>query len=247
MKEKVFLAAGVLCLAYYGVCGIYGNFKISALWIWAVAGLGSTALGLGWLGGIWAAMPFFVRAAARLAVLLFLAVFLLVQFRVASGFAAKGQADLDYLIVLGAAVKGREPGQALRYRIDAAARYLNENPGTVAIVSGGQGPGEEITEAECMERELLRLGVPPERIVQENRSKSTAENIRFSYELIEGVPSRVGILTNNFHVYRAVSIAKKQGGHAVCGIAAPYSGVVLPHYMVREFLTFVVDGVRGNL
>lgn len=98
-----------------------------------------------------------------------------------------------------------------------------------------------------MERELFRLGVPPERIVRENRSESTAENIRFSYELIEGGPFRVGILTNNFHVYRAVSIAKKQGGHTVCGVAAPYSGVVLPHYMVREFLTFVVDGVRGNL
>ena len=229
MKEKLFLAAGIICWCYYLVCGFYGGFKISVLWIWAVAGLGFTALGLGWLGGIWAAMPFFVRAAARLAVLLFLAVF------------------LDYLIVLGAAVKGREPGQALRYRIDAAARYLSENPGTVAIVSGGQGPGEEITEAECMERELFRLGVPPERIVRENRSESTAENIRFSYELIEGGPFRVGILTNNFHVYRAVSIAKKQGGHTVCGVAAPYSGVVLPHYMVREFLTFVVDGVRGNL
>lgn len=189
MKEKLFLAAGIICWCYYIVCGIYGGFKISVLWIWAAAGLGFIALGLGWLSGIWAVLPVFARAVTRLAALLFLAVFLLVQFRVASGFAAKGQPDLDYLIVLGAAVKGREPGQALRYRIDAAASYMSENPGTVAIVSGGKGPGEEITEAECMERELLRLGVPTERIIQENRSESTAENIRFSYELIEGGPA----------------------------------------------------------
>ncbi|MCD7909341.1 MAG: YdcF family protein, partial [Clostridium sp.] len=69
-------------------------------------------------------------------------------------------------VVLGAAVKGDTPGQALRGRIEAAARYLKENPRTTAIVSGGKGPGEDITEAECMERELVRLGVPPERIMR---------------------------------------------------------------------------------
>lgn len=53
MKEKLFLAAGIICWCYYLVCGFYGGFKISVLWIWAVAGLGFTALGLGWLGGIW--------------------------------------------------------------------------------------------------------------------------------------------------------------------------------------------------
>ena len=53
MKEKVFLAAGVLCLAYYGVCGIYGNFKISVLWIWLLTGLGFVAAGLGLYHGVW--------------------------------------------------------------------------------------------------------------------------------------------------------------------------------------------------
>ena len=96
-------------------------------------------------------------------------------------------------------------------------------------------------------RELLRLGIPPERIVQENRSRSTAENIRFSYELMSGQTARVGVLSNNFHIFRAVAIARKQGNHPVCGIAAPYSGVLLPHYMVREFMTLVVDKLRGNL
>ncbi len=247
MKEKVFLAAGVLCLAYYGVCGIYGNFKISVLWIWLLTGLGFVAAGLGLYHGVWTAAPAAARAAIRVLAVLFLCVFLLVEAAVISGLSAKGEPDLDYLVVLGAAVKGTEPGEALRLRIKAAARYLEANPRTVAIVSGGRGPGEEITEAECMERELLRLGIPPERIVQENRSRSTAENIRFSYELMSGQTARVGVLSNNFHIFRAVAIARKQGNHPVCGIAAPYSGVLLPHYMVREFMTLVVDKLRGNL
>lgn len=247
MREKIYLALGILSLVYYGVCGIYGNFKISVLWIWLVAGLGLAAAGLGWYRGIWAVAPALVRALIRVMLALFLAAFLLAEGAVISGLSAGGEPDLDYLVVLGAAVKGTEPGQALRYRIDAAARYLEENPRTVAIVSGGRGPGEEITEAECMERELLRLGVAPERIVQENRSVSTAENIRFSYELMADETARVGVLSNNFHIYRAVAIAKKQGSHPVCGIAAPYSGVLLPHYMVREFMTLVVDRLLGNL
>ena len=247
MKEKVFLAAGVLCLAYYGVCGIFGNFKISALWIWLLTGLGFVAAGLGLYHGVWTAAPAAARVSVRVLAVLFLCVFLLVEAAVISGLSAKGEPDLDYLVVLGAAVKGTEPGEALRLRIQAAARYLEANPRTVARVSGGRGTGEEITEAECMERELLRLGIPPERIVQENRSQSTAENIRFSYELMPGQTARVGILSNNFHIFRAVAIARKQGNYPVCGIAVPYSGVLLPHYMVREFMTLVVDKLRGNL
>ena len=247
MKEKVFLTAGVLCLAYYGVCGIFGNFKISALWIWLLTGLGFVAAGLGLYHGVWTAAPAAARVSVRVLAVLFLCVFLLVEAAVISGLSAKGEPDLDYLVVLGAAVKGTEPGEALRLRIQAAARYLEANPRTVAIVSGGRGTGEEITEAECMEWELLRLGIPPERIVQENRSQSTAENIRFSYELMPGQTARVGVLSNNFHIFRAVAIARKQGNYPVCGIAAPYSGVLLPHYIVREFMTLVVDKLRGNL
>ena len=247
MKEKLFLAVGILCLLYYVVCGLCGNFKISALWIWPVIGLGCAAAGLGWFQEIWAMVPAVIRISVRAAFVLSLAVFLLAESAVISGLSSQGERDLDYLVVLGAAVKGNTPGQALRGRIEAAARYLKENPRTTAIVSGGKGPGEDITEAECMERVLVRLGVPLERIVREDRSVSTAENIRFSYGLIGDDTARVGVLNSNFHVYRAVAIAKKRGGHAVCGIAVPYSGVLLPHYMVREFMTIVVDKLRGNM
>ena len=135
-------------MAYYGVCGIYGNFNMSVLWIWLLPGLGFVAAGLGLYHGVWTAAPAAARAAVRVLAVLFLCVFLLVEAAVISGLSAKGEPDLDYLVVLGAAVKGTEPGEALRLRIKAAARYLEANPRTVAIVSGGRGTGEQITEAE---------------------------------------------------------------------------------------------------
>ena len=247
VKEKILLALGIISLLYYIACGIVGGFKISALWVWLIAGVGFGAAGLGWLDGFWALLPGFLRAAAAVAAFLFLAAFVLVEGKVLSRMSAAGEADLDYIVVLGAAVKGTKPGQALRLRLERAHRYLEENPGTVAILSGGRGPGEEISEADCMERELVRMGISPDRIVKEDRSASTVENIRYSYGLIPEPSARVGILTNNFHLYRATAIAGKQGDYAVCGIAAPYTGILLPHSMVREFMTVVVDKLRGSM
>ena len=247
MKEKILLALGIISLLYYIVCGAVGGFKISVLWIWLAAGGFCAAAGLGWLDGLWALLPAAIRTALAAAFCLFMAAFLLVEGRVLSRMSAAGEANLDYIIVLGAAVKGTTPGHALSLRLERARSYLEENQGTVAIVSGGRGPGEEISEADCMERELIRMGISPDRIVKEDRSSSTVENIRYSYRLIPQPRARVGILTNNFHLYRAMAIAKNQGDHAVSGIAAPYTGILLPHYMVREFMTVVVDKLRGSM
>jgi hypothetical protein len=66
------------------------------------------------------------------------------------------QLHVDYIIILGARVKGEIPSLALQYRIDSAANYMKKNQETIAIVSGGQGPGEDITEAEATKRGLLK-------------------------------------------------------------------------------------------
>ena len=80
--------------------------------------------------------------------------------------------DLDYLVVLGAQVKGTRPSLSLQYRIDSACEYLKENPGTRAVLSGGKGPDEEISEARCMYEEMLRQGADREQLILEDRSAS---------------------------------------------------------------------------
>lgn len=135
--------------------------------------------------------------------------------------AARGNADTecDYLIVLGAKVNGTAPSRTLRERIDAACDYLTAHPEAVAVVSGGQGPDEGISEAQCMYNGLVQRGIAPERIWMENRSTSTWENLNFSLALIEektgSRPGKIGLVSSEFHLYRATLFAKKCGVEAV--------------------------------
>lgn len=119
--------------------------------------------------------------------------------------------DADYLIVLGASVRGTVPSLALGERINAAADYLKKNKGAVVIASGGKGPGEDISEAESIKRELVKQGINESRIIMEDRSTSTYENIDFSKKLIPGGMKLGLVVTNDFHMYRAVSIASDYG------------------------------------
>ncbi len=94
-------------------------------------------------------------------------------------------AEPQYMVVLGAKVNHDGPSVSLWDRICAAYTYLEEHPDVIAIVSGGQGTDEPITEAECMYRELVSLGIDPKRIWREENATSTWENLNFSLNLIE--------------------------------------------------------------
>ena len=116
------------------------------------------------------------------------------------------------LIVLGAGVNGTVPSLSLRERLDAAYDYLQEHPNTVCIVSGGQGSGEDITEAECMYRYLTDKGIDPQRIIQEDQATSTKENLTYSMDLIGWEhASTVGIVSSEYHLYRARLMARDLG------------------------------------
>lgn len=119
--------------------------------------------------------------------------------------------DVDYIIILGARVKGDVPSLSLQARIEAAGEYLLNNPSTIAIASGGQGPGEDITEAVAIKDELVRLGVVPDRVILEDKSTSTYENIAFSKQLLPKGLKEGLVVTNDFHLYRAKMIAKRYG------------------------------------
>ena len=158
---------------------------------------------------------------------------------IAGNFSAKGSQNLDYIIVLGAQVREDGPSVVLKYRLDAAIDYLNENPNTICIVSGGQGANEPFPEAEGMAEYLLDNGIEESRILLEDKSKNTVENIQNSMALMEESYEGVGIVTNNFHMFRAIQIAKAQGLEGVCGIAADSNPVYLPNNVLRECLAIL--------
>lgn len=120
--------------------------------------------------------------------------------------------QVDYMVVLGAKVNADGPSVSLWDRICAAYAYMEEHPDVIAIVSGGQGTDEPITEAECMYRELVELGIDPKRIWIEDEATSTWENLNFSLDLIEekagARPAKLGVLSSEYHLFRASLFAK---------------------------------------
>ena len=113
----------------------------------------------------------------------------------------------DYMVVLGAGVRGNVPSLSLRNRIDAAFDYLTAHPDVTAILSGGQGEGENITEAQCMFDHLTAMGIPESRLLLEENATSTWENLNFSLDMIEAQtgsrPQKLGVLSSEYHLFRA--------------------------------------------
>lgn len=165
---------------------------------------------------------------------------------IATQFSSKGVQDLDYIIVLGAQVREDGPSVVLKYRLDAAQDYLENNPETMCIVSGGQGTNEPCTEAEAMAEYLIANGIEKDRIILENMSKNTMENLKNSKELIEDLSDKVGVVTNNFHMFRAVQLAKGQGMENVYGIAAESTIIYLPNNVLRECLGILKDWLMNH-
>lgn len=194
----------------------------------------------------WSHLPGLLRKILIILILFGFALFLFVEGCVVSGFSKKGEDHLDYVIVLGAQIYASGPSVVLQYRLDKAIDYLQENPETICIVSGGQGENEPFTEAEGMANYLMQHGIAADRIRKEEASLKTIQNIRYSMELMEDGTS-VGIITNNFHLFRAISIAKKQGLSDCVGIAADSKAIYLPNNMLREFFGILKDFFAGNL
>ena len=153
--------------------------------------------------------------------------------------------DPEAVIVLGCQVRGEVPSVMLSKRLDAAIETLSEYPDTVCVVSGGQGRGEDISEAEAMRRYLVARGISEERVLAEDKSTSTRENIAYSSEILKELGiSRAVIVTSDFHQYRAGLYAKRNGltvGH--------HSGKTpvfnLANYWVREWAALFDAIVRG--
>ena len=233
---------GGICLLYFLLLlGVGMDFSV----IWLLAGAGSMTVGLLHHFGKWK-LPKTVSVAAGGCLLLLLLVFAGIEGLIMTGMFAKGESGLDYLVVLGAQVRGTVPSRALKKRLDTAAEYLGENPETRVVVSGGKGAGEEITEAEAMENYLLELGIEKDRIIMEDRSATTSENLSYTGDLIDR-EKKIGLVTNNFHIYRALKMAEKQGYTHTVGLAAPSDPLYQIHYLVREFFALIKAVGKGDI
>ena len=145
-------------------------------------------------------------------------------------------AERDYLIVLGAAVHGDVPSLALTHRLEGALSYMEKHPESTAIVSGGKGDGENITEAQCMYDWLTAHGIAPERVIMEPKATSTMENLQFSFDIIRSrgdePDGNIAIVSSSYHLYRAKCMAKILGAEA----AGVRGSMGYPIYMLNCYI-----------
>lgn len=244
----ILLILGILSIVYFLCVAFFVGHGTNFYFIWLFLGVGAIALSALLRKGIWQrCLPLWFRRIFVVTVCVSGLLFVIVEGLIISGFSQKGQPGLDYLVVLGAQMKANGPSKALRYRLDKACEYLEENEGTRVIVSGGQGRDERISEAQGMYDYLTGKGIEKDRIIMEDESKNTFQNLTFSAEFLDKETDLVGVVSNNFHIFRAVKIAKKAGYQNVCGIAAKGEPFLQINNMAREFLGVMKDFLVGNM
>lgn len=144
----------------------------------------------------------------------------------------------DYLLVLGAGLRGSKISTSLLYRLETAVEYNKLYPDVKIIVSGGQGPDEDISEAKAMKNYLVNQGIDENLIISEDKSTNTYENFLFTKRLLENETGKedftVTVISNNFHMYRAKFLGKHVGFKCL-GYPAPSHVASSFIFYTREF------------
>ena len=258
--QAFFIILSVICAVYFIVIVVYSGITTAFCGIWV------------FFAAVFAFMAFLCaqkkkyrgELPKRLPIAVFttfaagVAVFAALMVPVLGTAVTPPEDDCAYVIVLGARVYPDRLSTSLEKRLDRACEYYAENPGTVFILSGGQGEGEPIPEALAMYNYLYRRGIPVANMRIEILSGNTDENIRMSaiqiaadkrrhYRTTYPDRMKIGILTSDFHLYRSLGIAEKEGLKNVYPIAAPSDGVLFLHFCVRESAAILKDHILGNL
>lgn len=251
---------GIAAIMYFMGILIYTGLGSKFSFIWLIMGIIILAVGiLAKLGRLRPLeLPGWTKLLLVVMLLLGLSLFGLVEGLIISGFHDRSEENLEYIVVLGAQMKEKGPSRVLKMRLEKAYEYLSVNENTIVVLSGGKGGNEPISEAEGMYRYLAERGIEESRMIQENQSQNTHQNLVKSKALIEkdimekgGKTSfqevRIGIVSSNFHIVRAAGLARKAGYTRVYGIPAPTDPYLQLNNMVREFFGIVKDKLAGNL
>lgn len=258
VKCLIYTVTCIFSILYYITCIFYAGITLSFVWVWLLLAV-FCAIRVFMLHDVLISketgrplkikLPMFVKIMYHIFFGAAVAAFLFVEVNVLTYMNMTPEKNLDYVIVLGAGLRGSEPTRPLQLRIQKAYNYMKDNPDTILIASGGKGSDEIVSEASVIARKLIEMGLDEDRIILEDQSVNTIANIKNSYEIIygnyedEGAP-KVGVITNGFHIYRTRLIAADQGHGDVYGIPAQTLFPVGIHYVVREFFG-VVQLVMG--
>lgn len=248
----LFLFIGAVCFIYAGAMYFTG-FGGFLSFVWMIP----AALGF-LLAGILAGKIVLRKWQKRLMMFVLIpivCIFLVIEMIILSGFFQKPKEEPQYIIVLGTTVYESGPCYLLRQRLKEAAKWAETYENAKIVVTGGQGKKEPFTEGSEMKRYLVEeLGVDQDRIIVEEKSMNTYENMTFTGEILEKTDETfsyentpVLVVTNNFHMFRSMQIAKKAGFNNVSGGPSGTYIYLFPHYMVREFCAVLKNLALGRM
>ena len=243
-KGSVYIFLGILCEVYFMGTVIFGGIVTFAEF-YLTLGVLLITLGLymkknkkdyifmrqGW-----------IKMLVELCVSIGLVSIIIIEGLIIQSAILKHKEKSDYLVILGAGIRGEVPSVALYQRLYTSLEYVKINPNIKIVVSGGRGSGERITEAEAMKRFLIKHGVSKNQIIKEEKSTNTFENMKFTTQILKKLEKKenidVTIVTNNFHMFRSKFLAKRQGLNAH-GYPAPLHPMLVPTCFAREYLAVI--------
>ena len=206
------LLIGVTLVYTFGLCQFRRNRVSTAKWRPLFLAMGIT----GWPLLIFAVVQILIFSAGRLPL----------------------SEEYAYIMVPGAGIVRTEPSVTLARRLDVAVEYMHLHPESRVIVSGGHSEGQLASEAQVMAWYLERMGIVPERIMKEENSSNTMENVAFTLDLLEekkGMPvDQLLIVTSDYHLLRTQLLARRMNCQTR-GIRAPSPSGLYRHYAFREF------------
>lgn len=162
--------------------------------------------------------------------------------------------DSDFILVLGGGIdKNGNLSCAVINRLDITCEYLKDNKNTIAVVTGGRVNFLPYPEAPEMKNYLVENGIDKDRILCESKSLDTIQNFIYSLNLISHsfnkpesniLQSRIIVVTSDFHLARALRIAKRIGFTNVTGLCAKTPLILIPNLYVREIAAYIKLNIR---
>ena len=245
--ELILGILGLLCALYFALLVSIGMdfswiWLVGAVLFWGIAAVHKYTV----LHSIVIAKGLKIAAIAVFAIGLL--VFVIAEGCIVSRMSAEPKENLDYMSrPRGTGCHGERPSRALKLRLEKGDTGVGTLREADPALSGGQGDGESITEAECMKRFLVEKGIPEDKMILEDESVSTMEICSSVHDCQTAKKRRPGSSATIFNVYRALKLAKKQGYQDVCGVAAGSDWRYQIHYMVREAFALVKEKIKGNI
>ncbi len=248
LKGKFLLIIGIISILYFFSITIFIGYLNIFNVIWVFMGIAAFVLYTQKekIKTLYKKMPVIIKIISFVFICTLLLSFIIIEGLIINHAQNKNTEDAYCVVLLGAGLNGSAPSLTLLQRIDAAVTYLQENNKTKVVVSGGKGIRETVTEAEVMSKVLQNNGIEADRIILEDRSNNTLENLTYTGQLID-IDRKVVIISSGFHLFRAKCIARKIGYKNIGGIGSKTPLLLLPNYYVREYFAFLKELLVDNI